>query len=468
MKPTQLQTHTTIILAATLLASCLNLPAIEGDSLTSTTSDPDDYGLTWPPDLELPQTSFGGTTSASTTGTSSSTTTATSATSATGETTSADDTSGADDRPLPDLSGLRLTELLADPPGKDGAADAPEYIEMVNVSDDQLDLTHLVLYARSWPRLSAGEIGLTGVHLPPGGVLLLRRHTKADGPASPTVEVDGALITVTFATGEGLRNADGAVMLQGPGEHPLDAVIYGAPSPAPYDDPALWQGSPATIPMSGKALCRSALGPDTDTAADWVPCDPSPGSPPMPSDPDGEAGDPTTDEPQGEVLISIVEVFSNPPGPGNSEKFLEYVEILNYGADPVDLAGWTIADALAEDPPGEDPLLYWSGDGGCAPETCLAPGRRALIVGNTYQGPTGGALVLATDDTTIANAGLSTSEPVVLHDSNDIMMSTYRAWTDPLAAPHPLSIEEPLHRAAPDAEDHPESWSFGAPTPGSE
>ena len=456
------------------LVGCLPLSTPEfGASSTTSTSDDetDPTAASWPaPPLD--RTTFGPSGSS------------TSATATAGPATSSSDSTAGEaiDGPPPDLSGLRLTEFLVDPPGKDGAAGAPEYIEIANLSPDPIALDGLVVRARSWPRLDAPALGLSGHTLPPGGLLLLRRFAKGEGPPSPTVESAGALLTVEFSSGEGLRNNDGAAMIEGP-LGIVDAVIYGLPAPAPYDDPSAWQGPPAPKPASARALCRPIPALDSDSAIDWSECEPTPGS--LPAEDNGTSTSDTGDtgdtegaidtgdledsgEPPLAPTIAIVEVLSNPPGPAQSEKFFEYVEILNYGDASIDLAGWTVADSLADAPPGQDPLLAAGGDGGCAPATCLAPGRRALIVGNAYQGPTGGALVLATDDTTIADGGLSAAEPVVLRDPDGVMISTYRAWPDPKADPYPLNVEEPLHRAAPAAVDEASSWSYGPSSPGSE
>ena len=163
----------------------------------------------------------------------------------------------------------------------------------------------------------------------------------------------------------------------------------------------------------------------------------------------------------------IVQVLSNPPGPGSTEKYAEFVELENLGPGTVDLADWTIADSLAPDATGVDPLLYHSGDGGCVPNTCLAPGQRALIVGNLYNGDSGTALVLRTDDTTIANAGLGVVEPVVIRDGSAMLRSTYRAWPDPLVEPNPSLTESALQRADPSSADAPAAWTFATPSPGS-
>lgn len=359
-----------------------------------------------------------------------------------------------------DPAALQIAELHPDPAGKDGGADSPEFVELVHVGEAPLELAGLELLARAWPGLHGDELGLAGYSLAPGGRLLVLRYAEASDVPDPAVaEIAGGL-RVAFATDEGLRNADGGALLPG------DAVIYGADQPAPWDAGA-WRGPPAPMPGPGNSLCRlSAV--DHDDASDWAICPPSPGAA---NELDGgtTGADDESTGTTGEPLpaeVAIVEVLSNPPGPGNLEKASEFVELLNLGPGAVDLADWTIADDASETPTGADPLLWLSGDGGCEPATCLAPGQRAIIVGNAYSGPTGAGLVLVTDDTTIANAGLAVHEPVVLRDGAKALRSTYRVWPDPLAAPDPALTEEALVRGDPAAPDEPGAWSFAAPTPG--
>jgi hypothetical protein len=164
--------------------------------------------------------------------------------------------------------------------------------------------------------------------------------------------------------------------------------------------------------------------------------------------------------------VVIVEVLSNPVGASTSEGPLEFVELVNLGPGPVDLAGFVIADSPVAGATGTDPLLVAGGDGGCLPSSCLAAGRRALITGNGYTGAIGSALWLTTDDTTIANAGLSATEPVILRDGSDVVVSSYRLWTDPAAEPNPAAVEQALVREAPEAPDDPTTWTFALPTPG--
>ena len=390
-----------------------------------------------------------GTTSTSTTSTSS---------------TSAPETATGEPLPAIDLAALQLAEIHPDPDGKDGGPDSPEFLELVHVGGQPLALAGLEIVARAWPTLTGAELGLADLSLAPGQRLVIARYATASDLPDPSLSVTDDGIRVAFAADGGLRNADGAALLRS-GEQIGDLMIYGLAQPDPWGGDG-WSGPPAPAPGSGQSLCR--ISDDHDDASDWITCPPSPG---LPTEPDagttGEigTGTGTTGEPEpGEIVI--VEVLSNPPGPGNEEKYAEFVEIENLGPGTVDLATWTIADALTEQPTGADPLLYLSGDGGCVPATCLAPGQRAILVGNLYAGPEGPGLVLVTDDTTLANAGLAVHEPVALRDGEGVLRSTYRAWPDPLVAPDPALTEAALVRVSPDALDTPEAWSFAAPTPG--
>jgi hypothetical protein len=355
--------------------------------------------------------------------------------------------------PAVDLAALRIVRILPDPTGKDGAADSPELLEILHVGADPTPLDGLEILARAWPALDAADLGLAGEALAPGERLLVARHAGPADLPDPPLTRDAAGIHVAFAADDGLRNADGGVLLRA-GDAIGDLLIYGAPQPVPWDSRGAWSGPPAAAPGEGEALCRLAAD-DHDDASDFGPCDLDPGP-----------EDTTGDVPVDAGAVAIVEVLSNPPGPGNLEKQAEFVELLNLGPGPVDLAGWTLADSLADDADGVDPLLHLAGDGGCAPVTCLAPGRRAVIVGGAYTGPLGDGLALVTDDTTLANAGLGVHEPVVLRDASATVRSTYRAWPDPLASPDPATGEQALVRGDPAAPDAPESWAFAAPTPG--
>lgn len=425
-----------------------------GDSFTTPTAvTTDEAGSSGTGGWQIPPLERGKDTAGGT-----STSTSTTTTTTTGSTPASSEAPGATTGSAFDPAALQIAELHPDPTGKDGGPDSPEFVELVHVGEAPLELAGLEILARAWPGLQGDELGLAGYALMPGERLLVLRYAVAGDVPDPAVaEIDGGL-RVAFATDEGLRNADGGLLLAG------DALIYGANQPAPWAG-GTWIGAPAPTPGSGESLCRVSMV-DHDDASDWVICPPSPGAAnEMEGSTTGDEGTGTTGEPLPAEVV-IVEVLSNPPGPGNLEKEAEFVEVLNLGPGEVDLGAWTIADDDSEMPIGADPLLFLAGDGGCEPATCLAPGQRAIIVGGAYKGPTGAGLVLVTDDTTIANAGLAVHEPVVLRDGTKALRSTYRVWPDPLAAPDPAVMEEALVRGDPAAPDEPGAWSFAAPTPG--
>lgn len=386
------------------------------------------------------------------------------------------------DQPDPALARLRISEVLIDPEGKDGGATSPEFVELVNPGPDPVALAGLRIDAASWPILDGVELGLADVVLPAGGVLVVRRYASDQDAALAGVSVQGARVFTGFLHGSGLRNADGRVAI-GPSSGFADVLAYGAAPEPPFD--AGWIGEGVETPDTGWSLCRSAidgtLDEDHDDAADWASCMPSEGSldeVPMPEgesesgsegeSESGESGSEGLDEPDPipAGALVIVEVLSNPAGPASEEKSWEYVELINESENEVELAQVRIGDDASPLASGIDPLAYLAGEGGCASPTCLAPGRRALLVGLGYAGEQGDALVLATDDSTLADGGLTTSEPVVIWDAFDTAISSYRVWPDPSGQPSAIDGQS-LVRLDPLAPDEPDSWTLAQPSPGS-
>lgn len=358
--------------------------------------------------------------------------------------------------PDPALAQLRLTEVLSDPDGKDGSETAPEFIEVLNPGPGPVALDGLIIDAASWPMLDAVELGLVGVTLEPGAFLLVRRWTTGVDPGLTALEVGESLVAVGFVHSGALRNADGFVRI-GSAAESIDELVYGLdlsePSPG-------WSGPATASPEPGRSMCRNSPT-DHDDASDWSSCDPNPGQ----ATPQDVAEDPRMPAPINPGDVQIVEVFANPPGPAAEEKGYEYVEVVNTSDVDIELSGCRIGDDPDPGAPGIDPLEYLAGDGGCVSTTCLAPGQRAIIVGQGYMGPVADALVLATDDTTIADAGLTNSEAVVLWDALDTALSSYRVWPDPSVDPLPID-EQPLHRLDAAAPDEPQSWVSAPPSPG--
>jgi hypothetical protein len=358
-----------------------------------------------------------------------------------GAPTTDDGESGQADEPLdPALAQLRLTEVLADPAGTDGGTDSPELVEIWNPGPMPVKLDGLHVSATSWPVIDATELGLEDVSLAVGGILVIRRWAPSSDPALAVVEAVDGVVWAGFLHSGGLRNADGSVILE-TATMSIDQVTYG-PDAVP-------------APGSGKSLCMI----EGTRPAEWAPCAPNPGA--LAGSTEGP--DERTPIPPG--ALAIVEVWANPPGSSTEEKVYEFIEIVNLSENQLELSGCRVGDDPMFDAPGVDPLEYLAGDGGCESPTCLAPGARAIVVGQGYVGESGDALVLATDDTTIADGGLANTEPVVLWDQNGQQLSSYRLWPDPSGEPLP-SDEQPLHRIEATAEDAPESWVSAPPSPG--
>jgi hypothetical protein len=383
-----------------------------------------------------------------------------------------------DELPDPALARLRISEVLIDPEGKDGGATSPEFVELVNPGPDPVALAGLRIDAASWPILDGAELGLADVVLPVGGVLVVRRYASDQDPALAGVSVQGARVFTSFLHGSGLRNGDGRVAI-GASSAFADVLAYGVAPESPFDQG--WIGEAVATPDSGWSLCRSTidgmLDADHDDALDWSSCAPSEGSLDTPSEggSEGESGLDTGTEGESETgaepepiaagTLVIVEVLSNPAGPAADEKAWEYVELINESENEVELAQVRIGDDPSPLAAGIDPLAYLAGEGGCASPTCLAPGRRALIVAQGYVGEPGDALVLATDDSTLADGGLTTTEALVIWDAFDTAISTYRVWPDPSGEPSALDGHS-LVRVDPLAPDEPDSWTLAQPSPG--
>jgi hypothetical protein len=116
-------------------------------------------------------------------------------------------------------------------------------------------------------------------------------------------------------------------------------------------------------------------------------------------------------------MISITEVLADPEG---AEPVQEFVEIANYGDEPVDLSGWMIDD---------------NGDhnGDLLPEgTVLQAGEAALIVQSGFVSPVEN-LHLINIESSIGSNGLknSESESVELYDLSGAAVSVFSSRLTP-------------------------------------
>ena len=133
-----------------------------------------------------------------------------------------------------------------------------------------------------------------------------------------------------------------------------------------------------------------------DIASNWTtsPCDFSPGKANCAYE---QGMNPVTG-----ATIAITEVMSNPL----NEDTGEFVELLNYGDEAVDVTGFRFSDGDAVD-------TVWGFEGGPA---IIPPGGYAVILDSEYAGEydiPAAAILLTTDDTTLGN-GLSNNDPVTL------------------------------------------------------
>lgn len=106
-----------------------------------------------------------------------------------------------------------------------------------------------------------------------------------------------------------------------------------------------------------------------------------------------------------EAGVLLNEILCDPSGPESAD---EFIELLNAGADSVDLAGWTLDDGADSD-----------GFVGLGGGLRLAPGARAVVFDSGHEGDwddrvPADALRLAIDDASFGANGLSNSSPETL------------------------------------------------------
>jgi hypothetical protein len=104
----------------------------------------------------------------------------------------------------------------------------------------------------------------------------------------------------------------------------------------------MWRTMLTGIAMLGAGLAIGMIAPEQEVRA-------ADGRAPLPSAAEGEHGSPSMVD-----LVALNEFLADPPpdlagdanGDGTRDSAEdEFVEILNYGATPVDISGWTIQDA---------------------------------------------------------------------------------------------------------------------------
>ena len=203
---------------------------------------------------------------------------------------------------LPDACALQVEDVFVNEflPDPDGTDRGNEFVELVNGSSTAVDLT-------GWTFGDAiRDVRHTfdGVVLAPGEAVVLW----------DSGEHDGDLVTTTGSLS--LNNTGDTLTLRDANGLTVDEVEYGD-----SESGVSWNRSPDWDP-TGAWVLHDTL-PDADDA--------SPGT----------FADGTSPVEPPEVRLSINELLPNPSGTDSGQ---EYVEIVNIGEGPADLAGWVLGD----------------------------------------------------------------------------------------------------------------------------
>lgn len=280
--------------------------------------------------------------------------------------------------------------------------------------------------------ISAGEwyLASAAVRVAGSGEAWIRMswYASADGSGSAVAQTDGTVATGASWTAistvgqapAGARSVRVRLMLRAPGEATAyfdDAALSVTTAPPP---------APATMPGGSG---RPGAGGDAATA----------GLAPIPY--------------SGARTIAISELLADPADEGRDAAF-EWVELVNYGTEPVSLGGWQIGDARDLD---------------AIPPVEVAPGGYLLVAAPSAALPAG-ALVVHLSDGAIG-AGLNNEGDAVR------LIAPDGALVDAVSFGADTSIFEPAPAApgrgetlgirVPGADPEPSNWAVTpAPTPG--
>ncbi|GIW18661.1 MAG: hypothetical protein KatS3mg064_1818 [Tepidiforma sp.] len=294
--------------------------------------------------------------------------------------------------------------------------------------------------ARAWASASGGE-----------AFLRITWYASADGSGSGADQADGEpvsggwapLAAGPFRAPVDARSARVRLMLRPSGTATacfddawFDAVDAPPPTPTPAPKPstssAAGSSAPAAAATASPAPTRAASAGSSSPRPSAAPAAPSAGNP---------------------AALRISEIMSDPPEPGRDAPF-EWVEIVNTGAEPVDLAGWVIADASASD---------------TLPAAVIPPGGYAVIAGASAVLPAD-VPVVRVPDGEIGNGLGNTGDLLRLRDpaGRTVDEVSFGTRTDVFDPPLPApEAGETIGLRDSAAEPAPENWAVTLrPTPG--
>jgi hypothetical protein len=207
--------------------------------------------------------------------------------------------------PPQDLSGLRITEIMYNPP-RLGSVDGDEFefIEFKNTGNTIIDLTGISFTA------GIGFTFTNGTKLGPGAFFLLARNLAQFGTKYPGVPVNGIYSGRLDNAGETLR---------------VSTALLSTVLNVTFDDVTPW---PLAADGFDFSLVPSGALPGADSEPLHWRASTNPG------------GSPGTDDPPSAIARVVVnEVLSRPAPSG-----LDAVELFNPTSNAVDVAGWFLTD----------------------------------------------------------------------------------------------------------------------------
>ena len=346
------------------------------------------------------------------------------------------DDSGIEPSECLDAGAIKINEVMPDP---DGSDDGNEFVELINVSAGDVDLSEWELqYGTS---SFSKSIALSG--------------TVASGAFYVVGDsaVQGADLTATLSLGNAGSSAD-ALRLTCSGS-PEDTVVYGSPNSDEWvDDTGAVATSLASKPGGGESLHRIVDGVDTDASGDdfCVQAAPTIG---------GASECPVCDT-TGRDDVRINELLSNPEGTDGNR---EWVELVNVGTQDVSLAAWTLEVGKSS----WSPTSFGKG-------VTIPAGGHFLVAGQGYEG----SADVVVDGFDLGNAS-SSDDGVRLVDCDGAVVDTVLYGPDDVSAEleddagsagslAPVQDDDESIGRYPDgsdSDDHVVDWGiYSTPTPG--
>ncbi|MBN1944226.1 MAG: lamin tail domain-containing protein, partial [Bradymonadales bacterium] len=283
---------------------------------------------------------------------------------------------------------LVITEVMANPLNEATG----EYIELYNPGTQPIDIDGLAISDGDSTDAIVVYPSASTTLVPAGGYALV---LDRDHIAGSTYDIPGSAVLLSVpnaAIGSGLSTAD-----------PITLTRFG------------FQISTYSHPFNpGDGLSVERIDPDgPDTAENWVtsPCGASPGRANCISSGGGPAGLPT---------LVISEVMANPA----DQTLGEFVEIFNFGEDPIELTGLVLSDGDST-----DPIIAVAGRSSSLPGGALGilidPDYVATLTGPPYYLTTDIAVVVTVTSSALGN-GLASNDPVaILDDDGQTPIATF-------------------------------------------